>query len=93
MQREITVDSLEQFVSLLMENEISKVAMAEVKEKRSVQVDPDHVQVVQVSKVDLLAYRDSVLYKCVINNPDTGAVSELLRTNGLDVTRSNRNIT
>ncbi len=93
MQREITVDSIEQFVSLLSENDISKIAFAETNEKRSVQVDPDHVRVVHVVKVDLLAYRDSVLYKCVVEDADLETINEYLVSKGFDVSRKNRNIT
>ena len=93
MQREVAYDSVESFVEGLRESGIEKIAFGETNEKRAEQVEPGVLQVVDVERVDLVAYRDSVIHKCVVNGVDREALFRRLVGEGFDVTRRSRNIT
>jgi hypothetical protein len=93
MQREIMYDSLDAFVLGLKGRGITKIAFGETSEKRPEQVEPGVLHVVHVDRVDLVAYRDSVLYKCSLRDVDRGGLHEMLTAEGFEVTRLSRNIT
>ncbi len=93
MQREIFFDYLEHFVSELRNLDIRKIALTEVNEKRAVQVEPDLIQVVDIVIVEILAYRDSTIYKCRLQDTDPDDVHSKLTDLGFEIIRRNRNIT
>jgi hypothetical protein len=93
MQREVIYDTLESFLDGLREHSIGRIAFSETSEKRAEQVQPGVLQVSHVDRVELIAYRDSVIYKCPLNNVDRDALYERLTSDGFDVTRRSRNIT
>ncbi|MBN2159220.1 MAG: hypothetical protein JW807_07480 [Spirochaetes bacterium] len=93
MQREIIYDTLETFLGALRENSISKIAFGETSEKRALEVEPGKLQIVHVERVDLLGYRDSAIYKCVLKDVDRDALADRLTAEGFEVTRRSRNIT
>jgi hypothetical protein len=93
MQREIRYDSLEAFLSDLKELSVDRIAFCETSEKRAEQVEPQLLSVVHVDKVELVAYRDSVIYKCVMRDIDREALYERLVSLGFNLVRRSRNIT
>jgi hypothetical protein len=93
MQREIRYDSLEAFLFDLKDLWVNRIAFCETSEKRAAQVEPQLLQVVHVDKVELVAYRDSVIYKCVMRDVDREALYERLVRLGFNVARRSRNIT
>jgi hypothetical protein len=93
MQREITYDTLEAFLEELRKHAIRKISFSETSEKRAEQVQPGTLHVVHVDRVELIAYKDSVLYKCTRKNIDRDALFDRLAAEGFEVTRRNRNIT
>jgi hypothetical protein len=93
MQREIRYDSLDTFLCELKDISVKRIAFCETNEKRSEQVRPHILQVVDMEKVELIAYRDSVIYKCVLRDVDRELLYERLISLGFDVSRRNRNIT
>lgn len=93
MQREILYDSLDAFVTGVRGCGITKIAFSETGEKRAEEVEPGKLQVVDVNRVELLAYRDSTIHKCVITGADRDALFDRLVAGGFDVTRRSRNIT
>ncbi len=93
MQREVRYDALEAFLLDLKELSVNRVAFCEINEKRSEQVGPHVLQVVHVDKVELIAYRDSVIYKCEMRDVDREALYERLVRLGFSVARRSRNIT
>jgi hypothetical protein len=93
MQREISFDKLEHFIAGMKERGIGKLAFAEVREKRAMQVEESLLQVVDVMKTDILAYRDSTIYKCRIEGTDPDALFDTLSKQGFEIVRRSRNIT
>jgi len=93
MQREIIYDTLESFLESLRNHSIRKISFSETSEKRAEQVEPGKLQVVHVERVDLIGYKDSVLYKCQLSNVDLDSLFDQLSAEGFDVTRRSRNIT
>ncbi len=93
MQREIIYDTLEAFLDGLRKHTIRKISFSETSEKRAEQVHPGTLHVVHVDQVELIAYKDSVIYKCTRKNIDRDALFDRLTAEGFEVTRRNRNIT
>ena len=93
MQREILYDTLDAFTAALRGCGVTKIAFSETGEKRAEQVEPGKLQVVSVNRVELLAYRDSTIHKCVIKDGDRDALYDSLTAGGFEVTRRSRNIT
>ncbi len=93
MQREIVYDTLESFLETLRGHSIQKISFSETSEKRAEQVEPGKLQVVHIDRVDLIGYRDAVLYKCLLKNVDRDSLYDRLTAEGFEVTRRSRNIT
>jgi hypothetical protein len=93
MQREIVYDTLESFLEGLKGQNIRKLAFSETSEKRAEQVEPGKLQVVHVDRVELIGYKESAIYKCVLKDVDHEGLFDQLTAAGFDVTRRSRNIT
>jgi hypothetical protein len=93
MQREIKYDSLETFLSDLRDLSINRIAFCETCENRSEQIEPHVLKVVYLDRVELIAYRDSVIYKCEMRNFARESLYDKLVCLGFDVSRRSRNIT
>ncbi|TAL39274.1 MAG: hypothetical protein EPN93_02135 [Spirochaetes bacterium] len=93
MQREITFDRLEQFVAQIQTLGITSLAFAETREKRAVQVEPSLLKVIDIVKTDILAYKDSTIYKCSIEETSPDDLFEDLAARGFTIKRRSRNIT
>lgn len=92
MQREIIFDKIESYIQNLQDNNITKVAIATIDEKRPDQIEPNVLQVVHMKKIELLAYKDSIVYKCIIENRSPGDIEEILSPEGFEIIHRNRNI-
>ena len=93
MVNEIIFNELKNFIIELKNNKIEKVAFSEVNEKRTKQINPDELHVVHVRKVDVIAYKSSVVYKCSLDDIDLESTYNILENEGFEVTRINKNIT
>lgn len=93
MQSEILYDNPDAFISGVRGCGITRIAFSETFEKRAEQVEPGKLQVVSVNRVELIAYRDSVIHKCVLLDQDRNALYDRLTGEGFEVTRRSRNIT
>jgi hypothetical protein len=93
MQREILYDSVNAFTEAISGCGITKIAFSETGEKRAEEVEPGKLQVVSINRVELLAYKDSAIHKCVIKDTDRDALYDRLTGEGFEVTRRSRNIT
>jgi len=93
MQREITFDRVEDLIADLTSRGISRVAFSVVREKRPRQVGENLLQLEDLVRVDILAYRDSTIYKCVLEGVDVDRLEESFTSRGFGVTRRSRNIT
>ena len=93
MQREILFDKLSQFLEELKKLGVNKIAFTEINEKRALEVAPDTLQVGDLVKLELLAYRDSTIYKCTMINADFEEIHDQLLREGFETVRRNRNIT
>ncbi len=92
MSEEKIYTDAEIFVREMKALGIEKIALAKTSERRAEQTGPDKLEVVVVKKAVLLAYRDSVLFKCEINDPDLDTLTASLKKD-FDLTVRNRNIT
>lgn len=93
MQREMKFDRPEDLIAELEARGIVKVAFSVVKEKRPRQVDDAMLQLEDTVILDILAYRDSTIFKCVLERIDIDRMQELFTSRGFEVTRRSRNIT
>jgi len=93
MAGEKVFDSIDDFTSFLKKEGIGKIAFAEVRERRAQQTREDLLEVVVVRKVDLLAYKDAVIYKCAFATDELDGLYNSLIEQGFEVNRKSRNIT
>ncbi len=93
MTDEIKFNTIDELIAELKKMNISKVAFSEVKERRAEQTKDDLLEVVVVRKVDILSYRDSVIYKFSYAGEEVDAYYSILVENGFEVKRINKNIT
>jgi len=92
MAGEKIFDTPEEFTAFLKSADIKKISFSEVSERRAVQTD-DLLEVIVVKKVDLLAYKNSVIYKCSLAADDLDELYRDLTDLGFEVNRKSRNIT
>lgn len=93
MSKEKNFNTLDEFMNALKKLNITKVAFSEVKERRAEQTKVDLLEVVVVKKVDILSYKDSVIYKFSDKGEQLETLFETLVENGFDVKRISKNIT
>ena len=93
MEKSKIYDNIDDYINVLNRLGINKVAFSEIDEKRAEQVDENVLSVVRLRKLEVLAYHDSIIYKCVINDADLDGVHEFLIAEGFETKRINRNIT
>jgi hypothetical protein len=92
-QREINFDRLDQLVTELKRRGITKIVFAEINEKRALQTGPEKLEVTDLKQLEILAYRDSTIFKCRIPNADFVKLHDALAEDGFEITRRSRNIT
>ncbi|HPS56989.1 MAG TPA: hypothetical protein PK514_02695 [Spirochaetota bacterium] len=85
--------SADDFIKKVKELGIVKIAFSEVNERRVEQTTDAQIDVVVLRKVDLLTYKDSIIYKYSEKSDDLNPLYERLVGEGFDVTRINKNIT
>jgi len=93
MASEEKFSTLEEFMDRLKKLDLNKVAFSEVKERRVEQTQVDLIEVVVVREVDILSYKDSVIYKFSDKGEHLETLYDTLISNGFDVKRINKNIT
>lgn len=93
MQREIKFDRVEDLIAELNARGITKVAFSLVNEKRPRQVSENMLQVGSTVKLEILAYRDSTIFKCTLEQVDIDLVLDKFTALGFEITRRSRNIT
>ena len=93
MNNNILFDNLNDFINEVRGQGITKIAFSETNEKRAVQVSDKELKVMHLVKLELLAYKEAVIYKCIINDADHDAIYRRLNDDGFEVKRMNRNIT
>ena len=93
MESEKLFSNIDDFRAELKHKNITKLVFAETKEYRAKQVEEGRLEcVMPIVRLELLAYKDAVLYKCSMKDVDLDAVY-LMLTEDFEVTRKNRNIT
>lgn len=93
MQREIVFDKISTFITELKAQNISKVAFAHISELRPKQAEKGLLNLVPLKKIEILGYRDSTIYKFIIEDKDPDTLKELFNAQGFEVIVRNRNIT
>ncbi len=93
MNSEEKYDDIDDFLKKLKQIGINKVAFAETKEKRAQQIDDNQVGVVRVSKLEILAYKDSIIYKCILDDVDFDVIYNKFIAEGFEKKKTSRNIT
>ncbi|MCP4133452.1 MAG: hypothetical protein GY754_20960 [bacterium] len=84
-------DTLEDFIAEMKNIGVSKIAFAQVNERRAEPLDSE-VAVILVVKLELLAYKDAVLYKYIAKDPDLDSIYNSLIEENFEVTKRSRNI-
>lgn len=93
MQREVKFDKVDEFMKELKTQGITRVAFSEINEKRPKQVDVNLLRLEDTVRVDILAYRNSTIFKCVLEGINLDALRGDFESQGFEVTRRSRNIT
>ena len=93
MATEEKFSTLDEFMNALKKLNITKVAFSEVKERRVEQTKADLIEVVVVREVDILSYKNSVIFKYSDKGEHLETLFETLVDNGFDVKRISKNIT
>ncbi len=93
MSKEKIFKTLDEFIDTLKKLNINKIAFSEVKERRAEQTREDLLEVIVVRKVDIMSYKDSVIYKYSDKGEHIESLYEILIEHGFDVKRISKNIT
>lgn len=93
MSQDQIFTSVDEFIKKIKELGITKIAFSEVNERRVEQTNDSQIDVVVFRKVDLLTYKDSVIYKYSERSDDLSPLYERLVGEGFEVKRINKNIT
>jgi len=93
MSGEKQYTDLKNYIADIRKSDIDKIAFAETNEKRAEQVDDSVLEVVHVKKLELLAYREGTIYKCLLADIDLDETYKHLVAEGFAVERVKRNIT
>jgi hypothetical protein len=93
MQKEIRFDRVHEFINELQSQGITRVAFSEINEKRPRQIEENILRVEDIVRVDILAYKNSTIFKCVLEGVNLDALRREFESQGFEVTRRNRNIT
>ena len=93
MSQDQIFTSVDEFIKKIKELGITKIAFSEVNERRVEQTNDSQIDVVVFRKVDLLTYKDSVIYKYSERSDDLSPLYERLVGEGVEVKRINKNIT
>ncbi len=93
MQREIKFDRVDEFIKELKAQGITRVAFSEINEKRPRQIDENTLRVEDIVRVDILAYKNATIFKCVLEGINVNALRKDFESEGFEVTRRSRNIT
>lgn len=93
MSGEKKFTSLEEFIQAMKELNITKIAFSEVNERRPEQTQENLLEVVVVREVDIISYKDSVIYKFSDRGDHLESLYQILINEGFEVKRINKNIT
>jgi hypothetical protein len=93
MQKEIRYDKVVEFIRELKSQGITRVAFSEINEKRPRQIEENILRVEDMVRVDILAYKNSTIFKCVLEGVNLDALCREFASQGFEVTRRSRNIT
>ena len=94
MAREIVFDDIGAFISILRDEEIGKVVVAETNEKRTLSQGPDALIVAHVYAIDVLAYKNSTIFKYTASGDEScRAAEDALAGAACEIMRRSRNIT
>ena len=93
MSGEERFNSLDDFIQAMKKLNITKIAFSEVNERRPEQTQDDFLEVIVVREVDIMSYKDSVIYKFSDKGDHIESLYGILIEEGFEVKRFNKNIT
>lgn len=93
MSGEEKFNSLEDFIQAMKKLNITKIAFSEVNERRPEQTQEKLLEVVVVREVDIMSYKDSIIYKFSDKGEHLESLYRILIEEGFEVKRINKNIT
>ena len=93
MSGEEIFNSLEEFIQAMKKMNITKIAFSEVNERRPEQTQENLLEVVVVREVDIISYKNSVIYKFSDKGEHLESLYQILINEGFEVKRINKNIT
>jgi len=98
MAGEIVYNDLDQCVAVLKKLGVKRIAMAEIRERRPRFIDsgdfdvPGTLDVVVVKRAEILAYHNSDIHKCIIEDVEPDDIYSRLVAWGFEVKRRSRNM-
>lgn len=93
MPGEERFNSLDEFIQAMKQLNITKIAFSEINERRPEQTQENLLEVVVVREVDIMSYKDSVIYKFSDKGDHIESHYSILIEEGFEVKRFNKNIT
>jgi hypothetical protein len=92
MSKEIVFENIALFIETLKKEQLQRLIFAETNEKRSIQISRDEVQVLHVKKAEILAYKRSTIYKCIVHDESCDNAEKELLGAGFEINKRDRNI-
>ena len=92
MPNEKIFSNIDSFRAELKRLAITKVVFAETRERRAEQTSDEKMEIVSYIRLEVIAYKDAVIYKYAVKDVDLDAMYALLNED-FEVKRVNRNIT
>ncbi len=86
-------DNIDEFIGVLLEKGIGKVAFTRIDEKRAVVTGGGMIEVIPCKKLEVLAYKNSVIYGYVDEGDvDFDEVFRRIKERGIEPVKRSRNI-
>jgi len=92
MAKEIVFENLAHFIETLKREQLHKLIFAQTDEKRSMNINQNEVQVLHVKKAEIIAYKDSTIYKFIAHDATYDSAETELAQAGFTVHKRDRNI-
>ena len=92
MKNEIIYETVEQYIDALNFEHISSIAFSQTDEKRIVEINKNEYKVCDKISVELIAYKNAVIHKCIVADVKLQKLFDFLIDKGFAVKRFNRNI-
>jgi hypothetical protein len=85
--------NIDEFIRVLLEQGVSKAAFTQIDERRAIEKGRGEIQVVPYRKLEILAYKDSIIYSYVEEGDvDFERAFRKIEERGIEPVKRSRNI-